>query len=112
MNVLNILQLSVGFLAVFFWLIAKSLNLKPNVQENLLFVSFYFLLMLFVANVVFSIMLLTNNMVIITELEWNKAKEPICYTYKNNKLCGDFVFEDKKFKIIGGKDHTLDIVPK
>lgn len=112
MNVLNILQLSVGFLAVFFWLLGESIDQKPKIRENLKGVSFYFLICLFVVDVVFSILILTNKLVIVAELEWDKAKEPICYTYKNNKLCGDFVFEDKKFKIIGGKDHTLDIVPK
>lgn len=112
MNVLNILQLSVGFLAVFFWLLGESIDQKPKIRENLHFVSFSFLMFLFVIDVVFSLMILSNKLVIVTELEWNKAKEPICYTYKNNKLCGDFVFEDKKFKIIGGKDHTVDIVPK
>ena len=112
MNVLNILQLSVGFLAVFFWLLGESLRQKKNVSENLKAVSFSFLISLFVVDVVFAILILTNKMVIITELEYNKSKEPICYTYKDNKLCGEFVFEDKKFKIIGGKDHTLDIIPK
>lgn len=48
-----------------------------------------------------------------TELEkLTKAKpEPHCYIFGENKLCGEFIYEDKNFRYIG-KNDTITIENK
>lgn len=44
-----------------------------------------------------------------TELEkLTKAKpEPHCYIFGENKLCGEFIYEDKNFRYIGKNDTII-----